>query len=68
MTADKFGFRVTGDFSRMVYSNHRTELAAVRAEKALNRKWGNEYGGQVDASRARAERLTENGWEPIGDA
>jgi len=52
----------------MVYSNHRTELAAVRAAKALNRKWGNEYGGQVDASRARAERLTENGWEPIGDA
>ncbi len=51
-------YRVTGDHDRMVYSTHKTQAAAERAAKALNRKWAPNNPG----SEARAEKLTNAGW------
>lgn len=44
-TTKPFRFAVTGDFSRMVYSRHRTEAAAKRACAALAAKWGPSHPG-----------------------
>lgn len=51
-------YRVTGDFSRMVYSTHATIEAARRYAKMLAKKWGVSHVG----SEPSVERLTESGW------
>lgn len=61
MTADECTYRVTGDFSRMVYSRHHTEDAALKAAAALSRKWGWSHPG----SEPRVERLTDTGWADV---
>jgi len=38
-------YAVTGDHSRMVYSRHRTEAAALAAAQGLARKWGYSHPG-----------------------
>lgn len=38
-------YAVTGDFSRLVYSRHRTRAAAERARAKLARKWGWSHPG-----------------------
>jgi hypothetical protein len=41
---DTYLWAVTGDFSRMVYSRHRTQGAAEKSCAALAAKWRREYG------------------------
>ena len=41
----KCTYHVTGDHSRMVYSRHTTEQAALRAARALARRWGWSHPG-----------------------
>ena len=36
---------VTGDYSRLVYSRHATEAAALRAARRLARRWGWSHPG-----------------------
>lgn len=40
-----YSHAVTGDFSRLVYSRHRSYAAARRAAQALARKWGPSHLG-----------------------
>jgi ribosomal protein L20A (L18A) len=55
-------FRVTGDFTRMVYSEHSSEQAALKAARALSRRWGVSHLG----SEPRVERLSdEKGWVDV---
>jgi hypothetical protein len=57
-------YRVTGDFSRMVYSQHRSEAAAWRGAKALVRKWGVSHPG----SEPRVQRQENGSWIDCGAA
>jgi hypothetical protein len=36
----EFPYRVTGDFTRMVYSRHMSLTAAKEAARILSSKWG----------------------------
>jgi hypothetical protein len=54
-------FRVVGDFTRMVYSEHKTASAATNAAKKLAKKWGWSHPG----SEPEAQRLTDSGWVAI---
>jgi hypothetical protein len=40
-----YRYAVTGDFSRLVYSRHRTRAAADRACRALAARWGWSHPG-----------------------
>ena len=54
-------YRVTGDHARMVYSTHKTAEAAIRAAKALAKRWGWSHPG----SEPVPKRLTDAGWARI---
>ena len=41
----RYVYAVTGDFSRMIYSRHRTLVAASRAARALSKMWGWSHPG-----------------------
>ena len=45
MTRQHYTHAVTGDFSRLVYSRHRTAEAAERAAQSLARQWGWSHPG-----------------------
>jgi len=53
--------RVIADTTTTVYSQHRTEDAAIRAAKALARKWGWSHPG----TEPQVQRITENGWQTV---
>lgn len=57
-TDTRYPYRVTGDFSRLVYSRHSTEAAAVAAARRLARNWGWSHPG----SEPVVQRLTADGW------
>jgi len=61
MMANNKTFRVTGDFDRMVYSSHKNFELALKAAKALAKKWGLSHPG----SEPRVERLTDTGWKTV---
>ena len=54
-------YRVTGDYTRLVYSHHSTQEAAHRAAQALSNKWGE----TISASAPAVERRTDTGWEHV---
>jgi hypothetical protein len=57
-------YRVTGDFLRLTYSQHRSKAAAWRAAKALASKWGWSHPG----SEPRVERNENGYWIDCGAA
>lgn len=59
--AELKAYRVTGDFNRMTYSEHKTLSAAIKAAKALAKKWGKSHPG----SEPRVERSTDEGWTVV---
>lgn len=40
-----YNYAVTGDHSRLVYSQHKTASAAERARRQLARHWGHSHPG-----------------------
>lgn len=54
-------YRVVADSMAMTYSSHATEQAAIKAAKALARKWGWSHPG----TEPRVQHLTETGWRTI---
>jgi len=42
-------YAVVGDFSRAIYSRHRTRAAAERACRSLARRWGWSHPGSEPA-------------------
>ncbi len=58
-------YRVTGDFSRLVYSKHRRADAAVKQAKKLTAKWEREHGVNHSGSEPAAEEQTSTGWRRI---
>ncbi|HEY3220315.1 MAG TPA: hypothetical protein VGJ80_06265 [Gemmatimonadales bacterium] len=56
-----YPYRVTGDHMRLVYSHHRTLAAALRACRALTRKWGWSHPG----AEPLVEQDTPRGWRII---
>jgi hypothetical protein len=57
----EFPYRVTGDFTRMVYSRHMSLTAAKEAARILSSKWGASHAGSEPA----VEQMTPSGWSVV---